>query len=166
MASRMNYRGGDTQEVLIATHPDHPYEKGDLLILDPATKTLWPVSDVPSQSTLAETQAYIRTNFAGVALEKQGLQPGEKTFNFVDMDRVGRVATAGQFEFDCDAQIVRTGIPFGAYVTATGMQNQKVATTTAENSIGIAAPGVGGAEGNMVTSVIIEIVSTVMQGGQ
>ena len=161
MASPFNYRGGDTKEVTFPTHPDHPYLMGDILILEPTTKTLWPASDAPTQ-----TQAYIHANFAGIALEKQGLQPGEKTFNLVDMAKVGRVATAGRFEFDCDAQVIGTGTPLGAYVTTTGIQNQKVVPATIGESIGRAAPGVGGTQGSTVTSVIVDIVSTVMYGGE
>ena len=165
MASTLNYRGGDTNEVLFATHVDHPFEKGDLLFLDPSTKTVWPAADMVNQSNAALNQDYFQAMFAGVALVKYGLNVGEKSFRLVTEETEARVATAGRFEFACASHAYTTGDLVGVYATTDGCANQQVATAaSASLAIGKAVPGVAGVAGAL-TRVTVEIESTVMKGG-
>lgn len=162
----MRYRGGDTKPLVFKTDPLHPIEEGDLVFQHPANGCVWPATDMANQATAALNQDAFQQYFAGVALQKVGLQPGEKTFKLTDDPGYVVVATAGDFEFDCDATQWTQGELVGVWADGTGCQSQKVATAaSASLAIGLANLNVP-ALSNSMTRVTVAIDSTITGGVQ
>src|SRR5208337_4330672 len=107
--SRVRYMGGDTKKAAFKPNPLYPFQKGDLLFVDPTDHMLRPASAIIPGAGVSEAnyQAEFAEYFVGVADEKYGLQPatgaydGEKTFNvaLAGAQRSISVCTAGRFEF-------------------------------------------------------------------
>lgn len=167
MASTLRYRGGDTQEVLAKTHPSYPIEKGDLVYKHPADGTLRSAAQMPNQGSAALNQDAFAEYFLGVALQKNGLQSGEQSFRLATDEGAIRVATAGDFEFECASHQWGLGDPVAVAADANGCQSQAVAAPETggglqlERSIGSAVPGVAGLE-NAMTRVTVRIKSRVL----
>ena len=157
MANVMRYRGGDTRPQVFKTNPANPINEGDLLYKD-SDGTVKPASAMGSTGT----QATFAPLFAGVALWRSGLQPGEWTpTRTMDVGYV-LVATSGDFEFDCPKQQWTPGQLVGVAVGASGPKNQQVDTTAASASaIGFAAPGVVSLK-NPASSIVVRITSAIM----
>jgi hypothetical protein len=167
MASTFRYRGGDTKEVLAKTHASYPIEEGDLVFRHPADKTVRAAADMPNQGSIALNQDAFAEYFLGVALQKNGLQTGEKSFRLVTDEGMIRVATAGRFEFDCAATQWQLGDPVAVGADTNGCFSQKVAAAATdgalqnERAIARAVPGPAGLS-NSMTRVTVEIVSRIM----
>jgi hypothetical protein len=166
MANRTNYRGGDTQETDYACDSaNYPFEKGDLLWLDPDTLIVKPAKDMADKGDAADNRAYFALHFAGVALEQVGLPTGYRTFRVdQNVQSVVRVATAGDFEFDLDTSASLYASEFMAvYGDADGAPNSQMVTptATANEMIGQAVPGVYGLA-NAMTRTVVRIKARVM----
>lgn len=184
MASKLRYRSGDTKLRLVPTEANnaYPIEEGDLLYKHPTTGCARPAAAMPAQGSAALGQDAFQQLFLGVALSKVGLQTGETAFKLPDSGTkitgdLGyvQVATAGEFEFDCDATQWKPGDLVGVFADSTGKpSSQKVATAaSASLAIGYAAPGTwearqvtrGTPGGPSMTRVVVNIVSTIFGGG-
>jgi hypothetical protein len=164
----MRYRGGDCKPVLCKTHPSYPIEEGDLLFRHPADNTARPASAMANQGTVALNQDAFAEYFLGVALQKNGLQPGETSFRVTTDLGYVMVATAGRFEFDCDSQEWQAGDSVAVAATVNGCSAQEVAPPDSgsslqlERAIGAAVPGVAGISGASTTRIVVEICSRIM----
>lgn len=110
MSNNLRYKKGDTSPVFVTPDSTVAIEIGDLLYLDSSTKQVKPASAQTDQGSLVGNQDLFRTNFLGVA-EQQS--------------RVGdsapiRVATAGDFEFDCAAAQFKVADRVGTVENAAG----------------------------------------------
>jgi hypothetical protein len=152
MSDKMRWRYGDTNPVVAAVDADTVIEIGDLLVLD--TDDAKPAAMMPDLETEAANQAAFAAKFLGVAMQRS--RAGETA--------PIRVATTGVFEFDCPSGTYELGDKVGASEAASGvvLLNQQVeAVPTAARAIGRVAKRQPAA----VTSVLIDILSTVMTGG-
>ena len=151
--SRARYVGGDTKKAAFKPNPLFPFQKGDLLFVDPNDKMLRPASAIfPGGAiTVAQYQGEFAQYFVGVADEKYGLQPataapagqttpvydGEKTFNvaLAGTQRSIAVCTAGRFEFDCPATTWNNGDKVGIYAVLgmTGIPDSQTVLPCATN---------------------------------
>ena len=152
MSNQMRWRYGDTSPVAMAVDSATVIEIGDLLYLD--TDDVKPAGDQTDQSTEAANQALFHTNFAGVAIQQSRAGDTEPI----------RVATRGAFDFDVASGAFEVGDLFGAVENVAGdaLENQTVTDVGALNlAIGRCIRRAPSA----TSSVIVEIVSTVMHGG-
>lgn len=150
MANSFRYRYGDTKPVMAAVDSATVIEIGDLVWLD--TDDAKPASDVTDTETLAGNQEAFHDAFLGVA--EQASAAG-------DTDEV-RVATGGVFEYVCAAETRPLGQLVGVIEAASGtaLVNQSVDNVaTANLAIGRVA------KSTTTTTVLVDIVSTVMAGG-
>jgi hypothetical protein len=162
MSSQVCYRGGDCKPRLFKTHASYPIEEGDLCFVHPADGTLRPASAMANQGSESLNQDAFQQYFAGVALNKNGLQSGETSFRLTTDMGYCLVATAGDFEFDCPSTQWKPGNLVGVFATTLVCSNQKVDTAaSASFAIGQAVPGLSGL-GNAMTRVVVSIISTIM----
>jgi hypothetical protein len=119
-----------------------------------------------NQGTAALNQDTFQQYFAGVAMQKVGLNSGEKSFRLITDPGYLVVATAGEFEYDCDSQQFTPGQGVGIYATSSGIpDSQKVAAAaSASLAIARAVPGIAGLS-NAMTRVAIAIRSTLFESG-
>ena len=165
MPNVMRYRGGDCQPQPFKTNPNYPIQEGDLLFMDPTDGTARPATALKNQGDKATNQDYFQQYFAGVALGRSGLQPGEWTpTRTTDIGYV-LVATGGDFEFDCPTQQFKPGDLVGVFADAKGCQSQQVDTAaSASLAIGTAVPGVQSLQ-NPASRIVVRIKSTIATGG-
>ena len=162
----MRYRGGDCQPQVFKTHASCPIQEGDLLFADPTDGTVRPASALKNQGSKAQNQAAFQQAFAGVALGRSGLQPGEFTFNRTTDIGYVLVATSGDFEYPCSPQQFKPGDFVGIFADANGCLNQQVdAATSASLAIGVAVPGVQSLQ-NAMARIVVRIKSTITKGGE
>lgn len=171
MSSKFRYVRGDCKPIACLADSSTPIEVGDLLYQDPTTKKVKPASAMIDQGSETLNQDAFQQFFMGVAMQKNGAQSGEtlplnSTVNHSPANTI-EVATAGQFAFECNATAWGTGDLVGACEKSSGtaLENQKVkAATSASLAIGRAVPGAGQI-GVSLTSVTVDIRSTIMNGG-
>ena len=152
MSSKMRWRYGDTNPVVLAVDSATVIEIGDLLYLD--TNDAKPASSQTDAGSEAANQDLFVNNFVGVAM--QASRAG-------DTDNI-RVATTGVFEFDCAAATFEVGNLIGVDENSDGdaLEDQKVvAVADALYAIGIAAKRFAA----NTTAVLVDIRSTVMGHG-
>jgi hypothetical protein len=152
MSDKMRWRYGDTNPVVAAVDSDTIIEIGDIVVQD--TDDAKPASILPDLETEAANQAALVNIFLGVAMQRS--RAGETA--------PIRVATTGVFEFDCPSGTFELGDLVGADENAAGnaLLNQQVAkVTSSQNAIGRIAKRQAAA----ATSVLVDILSTVMTGG-
>lgn len=169
MSSTMRYRGGSINPVPFPTANDgvvtKSIEVGDLVYVSGGVA--YPASYLSDQGTLAANQIAFALLFAGVAVAKTGLQSGETTFKITNDLGYVLVATAGEFEFDCDATSWAPGELVGAVENddGDGLLDQEVAKVTAvTKAIGVAKVPMS-VLGDSLTSIIVSIRSVVMREG-
>ena len=152
MSDKMRWRYGDTNPVVAAVDSSTVIEIGDLVIH--VTDDVRPASDLADSGAKLTNQAELAAAFLGVAMQRS--RDGDTT--------PIRVATTGVFEFDCPSRTYELGNLIGDDENATGdgMLDQQVALVSdSQYAIGRAARR----ESNAVTSVLVDIRSTVMTGG-
>ena len=152
MADTMRWRYGDTNPVVLAVESATVIEIGDLVFLDGDDAK--PAGLLEDQGTEAANQEMFHDLFAGVAMQRS---PAGDT-------KPIRVATTGVFEFEALSSTFEVGNLIGADENAggTALENQKVVkVTTANLAIGRCAKRAPVAD----TKVLVDIVSTVTQGG-
>lgn len=164
MASTFRYRRGDAKPVPMKTNSSFPIEAGDLLWQDPDDGTVKPAADLTNQGVAATNQDYFQQYFAGVAMGKVGLQTGETTARLTTDPGYVMVGTGGVWEFDCASAAFVPGALVGVKADGNGCSNQAVASAASESlAIGVAVPTVAQL-GVAVTSIEVEIRSTIMRG--
>jgi hypothetical protein len=152
MADKFRYKYGDTKPVVAAVDSATVIEIGDLLWQD--TDDAKPASDQADQGSEEANQDEFHDNFLGVAAQRS--RAG-------DTDNI-RVDTAGVFDYVCRSSTYELGDLIGASEAASGivLEDQQVESTAqAGRSIG----RVRRREAAAVTTVRIEIVSTIIHGG-
>ena len=112
MSSIARYRSGPTNPIAVKCDPNYPIEVGDLLFQDPVSKLAKPASAMKNQGSEALNQSTFHDQFLGVALQKNGAQPGEvlplnSAVNHSPANTI-EAATTGDFEFDCAASAWNT----------------------------------------------------------
>ena len=152
MSDKMRWRYGDTNPVVAAVDSTQVIEIGDLVWqnVDDAR----PASSQTDLGSETANQGAFADNFLGVAMQRS--RSGDTT--------PIRVATTGVFEFDCPASTFELGDLVGADENAGGdaLMNQRVAEVSySPYAIGRAARR----EASTVSSVLVDIRSTVMTGG-
>jgi len=141
MTSRFRYRSGDTNDIFVPYDADHPIEEGDLVFLDPTLGYARTATDMTNQGDDALNQLAFAEYFAGVAMQKAGLQSNEKSFRLVTDPNPPciRLATSGLFEFDCAAGMGDTmaeGDLVGIYATGSGISDsQKVMAAQTDGAL-------------------------------
>jgi hypothetical protein len=152
MSDKMRWRYGDTNPVVAAVDAATVIEIGDLVFQD--TDDAKPASSQVDQGTEAANQEAFAGKFLGVAMQRS--RNGETA--------PIRVATTGVFEFDCPSGMFELGDLMGADENAAGdaLLNQQVAKVAeAKYAIGRIAKR----QASAITSVLVDIRSTVMTGG-
>jgi hypothetical protein len=127
-------------------------EIGDLIYLD--TDDAKPASSQADGGTLALNQEGLHDKFVGVAMQASASGDTKEI----------RIATSGVFELDCDEATVELGDLLGAVEIGAGtsLEDQKVVAVATPNlAIGRCAKRVNPAG----TSVLVDIVSTILKGG-
>jgi hypothetical protein len=152
MSNLLRWRYGDTNPILVPVDSSSVIEIGDLVYLD--TDDAKPASLHADQGSEALNQEAFHDKFLGVAMQQS--RSG-------DTDQI-RVATAGVFEFACPSGTFEIGGLVGVDEASSGtaLEDQQVDSVASENlAIGRCAKRVPTA----ATSVLVDIVSTVMRGG-
>ena len=161
MSDKMRWRFGDTNPVMAAVDPDTVIEIGDLLWQD--TGDAKPASALPCNSHIepdhekedhCNWQRSFADAFLGVAMQRS--RSGDTA--------PVRVAATGVFGFDCPSGTFELGDLIGADENSAGdaLLNQTV------DSVAVATHAIGRVakrQAEAVTSVLIDICSTVMTGG-
>jgi hypothetical protein len=152
MSDKMRWRYGDTNPVVAAVDSATVIEIGDLVWHD--TDDAKPASAASNVGGWGPTiQSFVRL-FLGVAMQRS--RSGDTA--------PIRVATTGVFEFDCPSGVFELGNFVGPSMEEGGGQitNQVVTLIGSANlTIGRLAKR----EASVVTSVLVDIRSTVMTGG-
>jgi len=186
MSSIMRYVRGNTNPKPVLCDPNDPIEVGDLLFREPSNNLARPASAMLNQGSETLNQQAFHDQFLGVALQKNGVQPGEtvpldSTISHSPANTI-EIATTGIFEYGLAAATAYQGGEFIAPANnagGTALQNQVVKTAIAgiAGSIGRASPGAA-AIGQDVTAlnpqayegqqnvVEVEILSTIFYGGE
>lgn len=164
MSSTMRYRGGVVQYQAFPTANDgaaaHAIEVGDLVYVTGGVA--YPASHLADGGSAAQNRAAFAALFAGVAVQKVGLQSGEKSFRLTTDPGWVLVAITGDFEFDCAATSWAPGDLVGVYNDATYNSDQQVAkVTAADETIGVAKVPYN-ALGTSQTVIVVSIRSKVM----
>ncbi len=166
--NKLTYKGGDTNPILVKSSSSFPIEKGDLVFRDPVDGYVKSATARDNHGTVALNQSAFAAYFVGVALQKNSLQAGEKSFRLVETETEVRVATTGRFEFDCPSTSWTPGAAVAIYCTTAGFTDAKKvmasdtgSSLTEERTIGRAVPGVAGLA-NAMTRVTVEIKSRLM----
>ncbi len=149
MADVMRWRYGDTSPVSAPVDSATVIEIGDLVYLE--TDDARPATSQADLGTEAQNQEGFHDKFLGVAM--QASRNGDTA--------PIRVATTGVFEFISASATYELGALVGL-VGATTLADQEVKAVATENlAIGRVAKRVNPAG----TTVLVDIVSTVMRGG-
>jgi len=160
MASRFLYRGGALDIVAIPSNDSYPVEEGDLVAVVEGKAV--PAADMSDVGDAAANRAAFRAAFAGVALQKNGLQYGETSFKLTTDKGYVLVATSGDFEYECGATAWKTGYRVGVYNDGTDNSNQRVVKVDIDaEAIGIAKVPYN-ALGTEQTRIIVSIRSVLM----
>jgi len=152
MSDKMRWRYGDTNPVVAAVDSNIAIEIGDIVWQD--ADDAKPASSQTDQGSETANQEALADAFLGVAMQRS--RSGDTA--------PIRVATTGVFEFDCPSGTFELGDLVGADENAGGdaLLNQQVApVAAAAYAIGRVAKRQAAA----VTSVLIDVRSTVMTGG-
>ena len=152
MSNLLRWRYGDTNPVLMAVDSATVIEIGDLVYLD--TDDAKPASSQSDQGSEVLNQEAFHDTFLGVAMQQS--RDG-------DTDDI-RIATTGVFEFVCPSGTFELGDLVGVDEASGGssLEDQQVDAVASENlAIGRCAKRVPSAS----TSVLVDIVSTVLRGG-
>ena len=152
MASTLRWRYGDTNPVTLPVDSATKIEIGDLIFLD--TDDAKPASLYGDEGTLALNQEGLHDKFVGVAMQASANGDTKEI----------RIATSGVFEMDCAAATFELGALIGGVETADGteLESQRVVAVATPNlAIGRCAKRVNPAG----TSLLVDIVSTVLKGG-
>lgn len=152
MPSTLRWRYGDTNPVMLPVDSTTVIEIGDLIYLD--TDDAKPASSQADGGTLALNQEGLHDKFVGIAMQASASGDTKEI----------RIATSGVFEMDCAEATFELGALIGAVEIGAGtaLEDQKVVTVaTANLAIGRCAKRVNPAG----TSVLVDIVSTVLKGG-
>lgn len=154
MAHKMRWRYGETNPVIAVADASLQIDIGDLVYLD--TDDAKPASSQADQNTLVANQDLFASKFLGVAMS--GHESTDATAGTV------RVATTGVFELDCASATHEVGDKIGACEIGAGtaLEDQKVVKVT---NAGLAIGRVAQREASAKTTVLVDIVSTVMKGG-
>jgi hypothetical protein len=148
----MRWRYGDTNPVVAAVDSASVIEIGDLLWQD--TDDAKPASAHPDMGTETANQEAFADKFLGVAMQRSG--SGETA--------PVRVATTGVFEFTCPSATFELGDFIGGDENMVGsaLLDQQVVKVPSSS---LAIARVAKREPSSMTSVLIDIRSTVMTGG-
>ena len=153
MADKMRWRYGDTNPVVAAVDSEIAIELGDLLWQDVDDAKPASELDVFQQADLPAKQ--FATKFLGVALQRSHVG---------DADSI-RVASTGVFEFECSAMRFELGqliaVDFEAKAKRKLGNQQVVRVSRSSEAIGRVTRRTVDIE----TTVLVDIVSTVMRGG-
>ena len=152
MSDMMRWRYGETSPVILPVNTDTVIEIGDLVYLD--TDNVKPASAQADQGSAAANQHLFHAKFAGVAMQRSRLGDTAPI----------RVATTGVFEFACASATFEVGALVGidqAGSPAVLDDQQVLGVSGATDAIGRCAKRVHPAG----TSVLVDIVSTVLFGG-
>lgn len=152
MSDKLRWRYGDTNPVVAAVDSSTVIEIGDLVYQD--TDDAKPASAQADQGSETANQQLFATHFLGVAMQRS--RSGDTS--------PLRVATTGVFEFDCPSATFELGELIGVDENSAGdaLLNQQV------DAVGSSAYAVGRAArriGDVATTVLVDIRSTVMTGG-
>jgi hypothetical protein len=152
MSDKMRWRYGDTNPVVAAVDAATVIEIGDLLFQE--VDDARPASALADQGTEAGNQEALADKFLGVAMQRS--RSG-------DTDPI-RVATTGVFEFDCPSTTFELGDLIGPHENAAGnaLLNQQLTKVAAAKC---AIARIAKRAGTPVTTVLVDIRSTVMTGG-
>lgn len=152
MSNVMRYKYGETNPVMCPVDSATVIEIGDLVYMDtddakPAsTAALW-------DTNLATTQEAFHDAFLGVAMQQS--RSG-------DTDPI-RVATSGVFEFAAASDTYELGALVGPDKdTGDALLDQTVEDVAGAN---LAVGRIARREGSATTTVLVDVVSTVMRGG-
>lgn len=152
MANLLRWRYGDTNPVMCPVDSSTVIEIGDFVYLD--TDDAKPASAQADGGTEVANQETFHDNFLGVAMQQS------RDGDTADI----RVATSGVFEFVCPSGTFELGDLIGVDEASSGteLEDQQVDGVGGENlAVGRCAKRVGSAS----TSVLVDIVSTVLRGG-
>lgn len=152
MSDNMRWRYGDTTPVMAAVDTGTVIEIGDLVWQD--TNDAKPASDSTYDSGLATSQELFVDSFLGVAMQRS--QTGETA--------PIRVATTGTFEYPCASAAFELGDFIGPDDNSVPdeLENQKVIEVSdSARAFGYVAKR----EGSAVTTMLVQITSTIMAGG-
>ena len=131
--------------------------------------TVRPAAAMANQHSKDANQSVFRSRFAGVAMEKQGVPAGAKTFDLADYQSDLLVATGGVYEYDCPSQQWTPGQLVGVSADSDGCKSQAVdcvSNTTAPVSCAIGQAVLGGPGlSNPETRVFVEIDTTIYGHG-
>ncbi len=161
MSDKMRWRYNDTNDVVAAVDAATVIKLGDILYQD--VDDAKPASGIRNPFGLAANQESLANNFLGVAMQRS--RAG-------DTDPI-RVATTGVFEFDCLSDTFELGDLIGAapddFVRSESERNH-VRPLKDQGVIGVtsskyAIARVAKRAASEVTSVLVDIRSTVMTGG-
>jgi hypothetical protein len=188
MSSNARYVRGDVCAKPVLCDANYPIEIGDLLFREPTNALARPANAMIEQGSETLTQQEFHNLFLGVALQKNGLQPGETVPLHGPLTHQPAncimVATQGIFRFPIqgsDTSVFQGGESIGpATVTdsaGTQLQNQVVEkVANIQNSIGRASPSAAsinataqafeGQPPTLTNSVEVEILSTIFYGGE
>jgi hypothetical protein len=163
MANRARYVSGDVKLIPVKTSASFPFEKSDLLYLDPDDGIAKSVLNIAPNSDEAVSQLSAAQYFLGVANESNGLMPGQTTFkqngNF---EGVALACSGGRFEFDCPSQIFTPNQPVGVFADTDAVYAQQVdalaSPATLSQAIGYAVRSTAATKDGVArTRVIVEI---------
>lgn len=149
MSNVMRWRYGDTSPVVLPVRDDLSIEIGDLLYREGGVAM--PAECVDEYKT--ELRSTFHDKFLGVAMQASPEGVG----------RPIRIGTSGVFEFDCSLAMFEVGSLIGPAVEEDSLVNQRVdLVLDVAFAVGRCAKRVA----TPSTRVLVEIVSTVMRGGQ
>jgi len=152
MANTMRWRYGETNPVIMAAAADADIEIGDLVYAEGSV--VRPANEQFDEGTLNGNQQSFHNSFVGVAMQ---CSPAGST-------DVIRIATTGVFEYTCPAATFDVGDFIGVNDGVGGdpLNPQEVVSVAgAANAIGRCVKQVDPA----ATSVLVDIVSTIVKGG-
>jgi hypothetical protein len=152
MSDKKRWRYGDTNPVIAAVDSATVIEIGDILYLD--TDDAKPASSQADQGLESTNQSLLKTNFLGVAMQRS--RSG-------DTDPI-RVATTGVFEFECPSSTYELGGLIGSTEASNGteLEDQTLATVATSAA---AVARIARRAPSAVTSILVDIRSTIMTGG-
>jgi len=157
MPDKMRWRYGDTNPVVAAVAAETVIEIGDLLWQEAAcdgADDARPASAMGDRGSETQNQAAFARSFLGVAMQRS--RQGDTA--------PIRVATTGVFEFDCPPAVFKLGELIGAarLSDARMLENQAVMRV---HDPRMAIGRVAGRRPTPQSSVLVDILSTVMTGG-
>jgi hypothetical protein len=152
MSNVMRWRYGETNPVVLSVDGSTLIEIGDLVYL--STDHAYPAATQANQGSITANQQLFHSVFAGVAMQCSPVGATDPI----------RVATTGVFEYECESATFEVGQLLGPDQPsgATVLTSQQVAAVSAVDlAVGRCASRVNPAS----TSVLVDVVSTVLFGG-